>query len=113
MSKTVWFNKGFSSLYNIISLIKEADSGEDFRILCTHENPEFVGFEAADAHEVEDRFIGDVEYVQYCLDVCRRHEVSVFLPSKKMTVIAHHRQAFRDQGIQGRLDIRLQVLDRL
>lgn len=100
MPRTIWFNKNFSSLYNIVRLIKEGDAKEDFRILCTHENPEFVGFEVADAFEVEDSRIGEAEYIAYCLDVCSRHDVSLFLPSKKMTDIARHREVFSRNGVE-------------
>lgn len=99
MSHVVWFNKNFSSLYNIIQLIKAEDTGKVFRILCTHENPEFVGFEVCDLHEVET-ISADEPYIHYCLEMCQKHKVSIFYPSKKTTTIARNLDLFEAIGVK-------------
>lgn len=98
--KTIWFNKSFSSIYNVIKIIKENDIKSEYRILCTHENPEFVGFEVSDLYEIESSLHGDDSYVKYCLEICLKYNVSIFWPSKKMSTIVKNKKKFNEQGVK-------------
>ncbi|MBF0225850.1 MAG: ATP-grasp domain-containing protein [Desulfobacterales bacterium] len=100
MTSVIWFNKCFSSIYDIIEQIKESDTKKEFKILCTHENPEFIGFEKADLHEVEKTNMGNEDYINYCLNICRLYNVSLFLPFKKASFIASQMHRFEEAGIK-------------
>ncbi len=83
-----------------MALIKAGDTRKEFSLLCTHDHPEFVGFEVSDFYEVEKQTISDEDYIRYCLDMCNKYHVSLFLPSKKIMVIANHHEFFEKQGIK-------------
>lgn len=99
--EVVWFNRNFSSLYNILRLIRAGDAEGRFFLLCTHDNPEFVAFAAADAREVEPASgTDDAAYVDYCLDVCRRHGVTLFWPGRKTAALLRAERRFAREGVR-------------
>ena len=49
----VWFNRTFSHVRGALELIRAGDAHGRFSTLCTHPNPHFTGFLAADASELE------------------------------------------------------------
>ncbi len=107
MPRKVWFNRTFSSIYNLLRLIREADTEKMFHTFCTHDAPDFIGFEAADSFAVEPAFARgsmteaehDAAYVDYCLSVCRERGVTLFQPWKKIRAIACAQKAFAAAGV--------------
>jgi len=97
---TIWFNKGFSNLHSAIELIKRDDVDGRFRIICSHSASEFIGFLVADAFEIEPVWLNDDDYLEYCLDFCRRHSVDMFLPARRMVHLVANRDKFEAQGVQ-------------
>jgi hypothetical protein len=97
---TVWFNKGFSSTYNIISSIRQADPERSLRLVCTHTHPALAAFTVADASEVEPAGLSGQAYLDYCLDFCRRHRVDVFLPGKSAAYLAENTESFAALGVR-------------
>ncbi|MES0337260.1 MAG: ATP-grasp domain-containing protein [Candidatus Magnetobacterium sp. LHC-1] len=98
MSVTVWFNEGFSSLYNVIMDIRDADAEGAFKVLCTHRNPGFLGLAATDISAVEPAGITGAAYVDYCLQTCRRYEVGVFMPTRGAAEAADRYEEFAAIG---------------
>lgn len=96
----VWFNKGFSSLYSVLDLIKGEDLGGRYHLLCSHSNPEFIGFTASDSYEVEPSPVKDDEYLAYCLDFCDRHEVKMFIPARRIGHLVRNRERFEERGVK-------------
>ncbi|MBF0345904.1 MAG: ATP-grasp domain-containing protein [Nitrospirae bacterium] len=88
MAITVWFNESFSSIYNVISDIREADTKGLFHILCSHRNPEFLGIAASHVSAVEPSGVTGEGYVEYCLEMCKRYEVKLFLPTRGAIALA-------------------------
>jgi hypothetical protein len=94
---TVWLNKSFSSTFNVVETIREAEPGA-FRILCTHTNPHVPALKIADAAEAEPKNLDEGDYLAYCLDVVRRHGVAVFVPGKNLRSLAAARGRFEALG---------------
>lgn len=94
----IWFNRSFSSLYNIIGLIRQGDAGKRFRLVCSHTNPDFVGFAAADEYYIEPADLNDDAYVKYCLDFCLTNEVNLFFPTWRASLLNRHAHLFNDRG---------------
>ena len=119
--RTVWFNRTFSSIYNVLCLIREADTEKRFHTFCTHDAPDFMGFEAADSFAVEPAFPRgtmteaehDAAYVDYCLSVCRERGITLFHPWKKVRAIASAQEAFAAAGVTLILAADPQTLDTL
>lgn len=97
---TVWFNKSLSSTYNVIEDLRAAPRTESFRILCTHTSPDFPAFQVCDVAECEPRGLDGAPYLDYCLDVIRRHDVQVFVPGKQLRAIVEARSRFADAGVK-------------
>jgi hypothetical protein len=97
---TVWFNKGFSSTYNIVSSIRKADPERRLRLVCTHTHPALAAFTVSDASEVEPAGLSGKAYLDYCLDFCRRHQVDVFVPGKSAAHLTENREAFAALGVR-------------
>ena len=98
MPTTIWFNKGFSSVYNVLALIREGDAERRFRLLCSHTGNEFIGFAAADEAFVEPVPKSDEEYLAWCLKFCREHEVKLFIPARRASFLARHAEMFEEAG---------------
>lgn len=98
--RRVWFNKTFSSVHNVIRLLQRPDAPVRCRVRCTHTNPEFVGFQLSDEWAVEPLDLTDEAYVQYCLEVCQRRKIDVFIPGKASLAIAEARDRFEEIGVR-------------
>jgi hypothetical protein len=97
---TIWFNKYLSNTWEILAALREARLPEEFRVLCTHPNRRYPGQQHSDVFEREPWGLGQSEYVNYCLDVARRHEVDLFLPGRKLLAIVRARQRFEALGVR-------------
>ncbi|MFZ4856762.1 MAG: ATP-grasp domain-containing protein [Desulfuromonadaceae bacterium] len=98
MSTSIWLNKGFSSTYNVLSLIREGDIDRRFRLLCSHTSTEFIGFAAADDAYIEPTLKLDDDYLAWCLQFCREQKVKLFIPARRSSFIARHATLFEETG---------------
>lgn len=96
----VWFNRTFSHVRGALELIRTGDSKGEFTTLCTHPNPYFSGFLAADETAVEPSHIDEDAYVEYCLQMCRRRGVALFFPGHHAHALIPHRETFAALGTQ-------------
>jgi len=100
MAARIWFNKGFSSLYNVLSLIREGDVGQKMRLVCSHTNAEFVGFAAADESFVEPVLQEDEDYLDWCLEFCGSQKIDLFNPARRAALITKNASKFSAIGTQ-------------
>lgn len=96
----VWFNKTFSNVRAVLELIRQGDTAGEFRLLCTHPSETFPGFLAADECDLEPADLAGNDYVEFCLDFCRKQRVDLFWPGKGAALLAAHRDRFLSQGIR-------------
>lgn len=89
----IWFNHWFSTVYHIISLMREAD--ENIRITGTNPNPDSVYRLVCDEWYDEP---SDDLYVEHCLDFCKEHKVDIFVPRHRMREIAENSSRFAEIG---------------
>lgn len=97
MGKKIWFNRWFSTAYNIIDCLRAC--GDQFEIYTTHSNKYSLNLLAGDFAEVEPDINGE-EYIEYCLDFCKKHEIDVFCPHNQMLDICRKRDKFNDIGVK-------------
>ena len=93
----IWLNHWFSSAYNIINLIKEDE--KDFYIIGSSGNCNSVVKSACDEW-YEEPVWNEQEYVDYCLDFCKKHKVDIFLPRTGMIQISERKKEFEENGTQ-------------
>jgi carbamoylphosphate synthase large subunit len=95
----VWFNRTFSSVYSAISLIREADKkGCRYHLIYSNTNPATPAGKVAHQFELEPTQLRGAEYLEWCLDFCRLHEVGIFIPGKEASLISAAHQRFSDVG---------------
>lgn len=94
----VWFNKTFSSVGAAIRLIREADTADDYQIVCSSTNPHAPAFLAAHASSIEPSGLTGPAYLAWCLDFCRTQGIDIFIPGKEASLISAGRAQFEAQG---------------
>ncbi len=97
----IWFNHWFSTAYNIINMIKQ--DNHDFYIIGTNKNERSVLATVCDEWYVEPELKND-EYVDYCLDFCKEHEVNVFMPRREMLSVSKRKAEFEAMNMKVMVD---------
>lgn len=93
----VWFTKGFNNLYYAMKDIKAEIS--DCKILCTHSNPSFLGFQSSDFHEIEPYFRSKKQFLSYCLDMIEKYDIKVIFPHHKQEWFNEFSEVFTEKGV--------------
>ncbi|CCG07285.1 Putative uncharacterized protein [Pararhodospirillum photometricum DSM 122] len=95
----VWFNKGLSNTYDALCQIRAQDRESRFRLRTTVPSLPSALSTIADEIDLEPRDLPDDAYAAWCLEQCRIHDVKVFLPQHRRTVLAAARDQFVAQGV--------------
>jgi len=85
----IWFNRCFSTAYNIIDLIKNNNENEIFEIFVSHIDKYSINLQNADYPFVEPT-LPDDEYLNYCLDICKNNSIDIFVPHHKLLLISEN-----------------------
>lgn len=99
MQKTIWFMKGYSNLYHAIGDIKNADTESQFKILCSHDNKGFIGFQSADYAEIEPD-VDDKEFLEFCFKICKKYNVNVIFASNRQGILNKNKEKFKELGTE-------------
>ncbi|MBP2000838.1 biotin carboxylase [Paenibacillus shirakamiensis] len=99
MSTRIWFNRTFSAASHYIEMIRNNEDREKFIIYATHPRQHSPMLQVADYSEIEPILPMD-EYIAYCLDFCKKHQIDVFIPHFGLTEISYHGSAFQQIGTQ-------------
>ena len=97
----IWFNHWFSAAYNIMQMIRQ--DNPEYRIIGTNENERSVLSTVCDEWYVEPLLNGD-NYVDYCLDFCKKHDVTVFMPRREMLSISKRKDDFEEINVHVMVD---------
>ena len=98
----VWFNHWFSTSYRLIELMKQ-DKEEEIYIIGSNKQVNSVIQEVCDGW-YEEQDVGGEEYVEYCLNFCKQHQVDVFVPRRLMVLISENRERFDKLGVKLMVD---------
>ncbi|KAB7664867.1 ATP-grasp domain-containing protein [Bacillus sp. B1-b2] len=99
MKKRIWFNQWFSTVAHFIDMIKYNSDGMEFEVYGTSTNKDAVYLSYCDVAFMEPSIKG-MEYVHYCLDFCRTHNIDIFVPRKENVLISRHLKKFTDIGVE-------------
>ncbi len=91
----IWFNHWFSAAYNIIELLKQ--DNPDFYIIGSNEKLHSPISVVCDEWYKEPLLKG-TEYVDFCVDFCKQHEIQAFLPRREMLSISQRKRDFEEIG---------------
>lgn len=97
----VWLNHWFSTAYFIISMMRQ--SNPDFTFIGSNENKESPIMMVCDEWYQEPVLKGK-EYVDFCVDFCKAHNVDVFMPRREMVEISKFKSRFTDIGVHVMMD---------
>lgn len=95
---TIWFMKGYSNLYHAINDIKQGDVEGNFKVLCSHTNPAFVGFESADYVETEPS-VSDQKFLEFCEKMIIKYDVKVIFAANKQVLINKNKKLFEKYDV--------------
>ena len=95
----VWFNHWFSTAYHLINLIRDGNP-DKFYFIGSNKNDYAVYKLACDEWHREPEKISDADYVDFCLNFCREHDVDIFIPRRNLTAIAGRVDDFNQRGVK-------------
>ena len=99
--KRVWMNHWFSTALNIIDLLRQGNP--NIYIIGSNENEYSVIKNGCDEW-YQEPVLKDDEYVEYCLEFCKEHDVDFFLPRRGMLRISEHKHRFKELGVKVMMD---------
>lgn len=94
----VWFNHWFSTAYRIMELLKQGDS--NITIISSNKLKLAVYQKISSEFYLEPMNISDNDYVLWCLDFCKKHNIDVFIPRRGRLEISKNLQLFLDNNIK-------------
>jgi hypothetical protein len=92
----VWYNRTFSSIYNAMTLIRQQDRAGRYHLLYTA-GSRTVAAGAAHQFEPEPPLKG-ADYLEWCLDFCRRQDIGIFVPHREAALVGTARERFAAIG---------------
>ena len=99
MVLNIWFNRWFSTVSHYMDMIRNNPDQQAFVIYGTHPNPDTVYFKKCDVSFIEPDSKGE-EYLQFCLDFCRQHNIDIFVPRKENVLISQNLASFEAMGVK-------------
>ena len=93
----IWFNHWFSTAYHLINLIKD---GGNFIFVGSNKNEYAIYKQICDEWQIEPTEIDEENYISYCLNFCRQHEINIFVPRRNLTAIAANISKFENLGVK-------------
>lgn len=99
--KRVWMNHWFSTAVNIIALLKLNEN--NVYVIGSNENEHSVIKNYCDEWYREP-VLNDEEYVDFCLDFCKEHDIQYFMPRMGMLGISKHKEEFETIGTKIMVD---------
>lgn len=99
MAVRIWFNHWFSSVYNIIDMMRR-DCVQELYVIGSNKRSAAVYKSVCDEWHVEPDGCSAAEYVEYCLAFCQEHQVEVFVPRRELVAIAENAERFEEIGVK-------------
>lgn len=95
----IWFNRWFTTVTHFMELIRSNDEGREFEIFGTHSNKDALYLQYCDYAFTEPTVSGE-EYIEFCLDFCRKHKIDIFIPRKENVLISKRLADFENIGVK-------------
>ena len=97
----VWMNHWFSTALNIIELLRQEN--DEISIIGSNENEYSVIKNGCDEW-YQEPVLKDDDYVEFCIDFCKEHNIQFFLPRRGMLKISEQKKRFEDIGVKVMMD---------
>jgi hypothetical protein len=96
----IWFNQTFSTISAVFSDLRQAAPADPVTLVCSHPHATASAFLAADENYLEPAGLKGQAYLEWCVDFCHQHNISLFWPGKEATLISKYHVLFRAIGVQ-------------
>jgi len=96
----IWFNKTFSTISSVFKAIHLAFPVDEVSLICTHTHGNAAAFLAADECYLEPADLTGLDYLEWCVNFCRQHNIQLFWPGKEAALISQHHDLFLAMGTQ-------------
>jgi len=95
----IWFNRWFTTVAHCIDRIRANEDQRKFIIYGSHPNKDALYLQHCDAAFLEPDIYGD-DYIEFCLDFCRKHSIDMFIPRKENVLISKKLRLFEEIGVK-------------
>ncbi len=96
----IWFNLTFSTIHAVFRNLRQSVPAGEITLICTHTQAHAAAFLAADESYLEPAELADQDYLEWCVDFCRLHNIQLFWPGKAAALISKHHFLFQAVGVQ-------------
>jgi len=96
----IWFNKTFSTISAVFNTLRLTGRSGEVTIICTHTHSNASAFVAADEYHLEPNALTGTAYLDWCLDFCQTHRITLFWPGKEAALMSQHHAEFNAMGTQ-------------
>ena len=96
----IWFNKTFSTISAVFRNLRQSTPAGEVTLICTHTHATAAAFLAADESYLEPVDLTGLDYLEWCVDFCRQHNIQLFWPGKEAALISQHHDLFQATGTQ-------------
>lgn len=98
MALNIWFNRWFSTVSHYIDMIRNNPDQQEFVIYGTNSDLDAVYLKSCDIAGTEPEVEGK-EYLNFCLDFCKKNKIDIFIPRKENVLISQHIEDFKKIGV--------------
>lgn len=111
----VWFNHWFSTAYRLIEELKKGCSENNISIELIGSNriDTCVYKTICDEFYIEPTEISDTDYVDWCLEFCKEHNINVFIPRRDRSEISKRLDDFDAIGVKVMTDRNYELMELL
>ncbi len=96
----IWFNLTFSTIHAVFRSLRQSVPAGEITLICTHTQAHAAAFLTADESYLEPGELTEQEYLEWCVDFCRLHNIQLFWPGKAAAFISKHPEFFQAIGVQ-------------
>lgn len=100
MTMRVLFTQGLSNVYDAITLIRSAMRPGEFFITASHRTGYTPLKTVVDTFVTEPETAIGMAYIQWLLEVCRRHRIDLLWPQSHLPTLFEHRRWLTAEGIR-------------
>lgn len=112
---TIWFNHWFSTVYRFIELIREGcqENNIPIKIIGTNKVSSCVYQNVCDEFYLEPNDLFGKDYVEWCLDFCKKNKIDCFFVKHQRIEIAKEIKKFQEANIKVLVDDNYELLEML
>lgn len=94
----IWFNESTTLINGIVKTLKTAFNNSTAHIHVSSSVSHSTNLQVADSAHIEPAFENSEEYIKWCLDFCKKHNINIFIPSLNNIHIGRAEKSFEKIG---------------